>query len=124
MVRGGQLSETATTAPRGAGQFVRESLAGCPTRAIDDAATLAAEIATSCMAATGASAVRVNVERSIDAVRVEVHAPPAPAVAGHRYADLPELRDDLVEALADRWGVDHRPTERIVWFELEVGYRN
>ena len=77
------------------------------------------EIVTLSMATSGASAVRINVEQSPDAVRVEVHEPP-PRPDHRRSADVTDMREEILDSVTDRWGIDDSPAGRVVWFELEV----
>lgn len=118
MVEGGRRSEAATTAPRGARHFVRESLEGWDGSTIDDAVLLVSEIATGSMAASGAAAIRINVLSTAGIIRVEVHHPSCRSDR-HRYDDVPDHSTGVVGTLADRWGVTDESGGRIVWFELD-----
>ncbi len=119
MTRHAELSEAATTTPRGARHFVRESLGGYPGTTVDGATQLVYEIVTLSMATSGASAVRINVEQSPDAVRVEVHEPPR-RPDHRRSSDVADMSEEILDSVTDRWGIDDSPAGRVVWFELEV----
>lgn len=119
MMRVEKIDETATTAPRGARAFVRETLSGWDGTTRDAATTLVSEITTVSMAVSGAAAVRISIVRTSDKVRIEVHEPAIRSESG-RYDDVPAHSEDLVASIADRWGIDDEPRGRVVWFELDA----
>lgn len=107
----------ATSSPRVARQFVAARLADIDR--VDDVALLTSELVTN--AVTHArSAADVTLRRDGRAVRVEVRdrdvAPPRkrrPDERGGRGLHL-------VEAIADRWGIETRHPGKVVWFEIDL----
>ena len=106
-------------------RFVADALAGAGVErdVVDLAELLTSEIVTNAVVHARSMA-EVGVDRVGDAVRVEVldvapslphvrHVPPE-ATAGRGLA--------IVEALANRWGVEPRgESGKVVWFELAAG---
>jgi anti-sigma regulatory factor (Ser/Thr protein kinase) len=84
----------------------------------DDAALLTCEVATNALVHAN-SDFRLRVAPKESAVRVEVvdHAPGLPLVDKTPSSDGGRgLR--IVDRVAHNWGVETRPQEKIVWFEL------
>lgn len=105
------------SSPRLARRFVASHLADV--ECVDDVALLTSELVTNAVTHAGSVAEVVLVRRP-RAVRVEV---------GDRDGTAPQKRppDDrggrglhLVEAVADRWGVDRRANGKVVWFEIDL----
>ena len=109
---------------RAARQFVQARCAdlGLRKERCDDALLLTSELVTNAVL-HGRSEVCVEIVRSSDGrVRVAVHDEnsrhPVPVAQDHDALDGRGLA--LVEAIADRWGVDERPMGKAVWFELSL----
>ena len=106
---------------RTARQFVGERCrqAGLSPERCDDALLLASELVTNAVL-HGRSEVCVEVETLGAVVRVSVFDEnsrhPAPVAQDPDALDGRGLA--LVEALAERWGVEDRPLGKAVWFEL------
>jgi anti-sigma regulatory factor (Ser/Thr protein kinase) len=89
----------------------------------DDAILLTSELVTNAVIHAGTPIVLV-VQHIQRGVRIEVNDD-APSLPERRYADGgPPRRDGrgvwLLDQLADRWGVQRRPTDsKVVWFELD-----
>jgi anti-sigma regulatory factor (Ser/Thr protein kinase) len=108
-------------AVRAARRFVRGHCAGAALAAeqCDDAVLLTSELVTNAVL-HGRSEVCVEVRARDGALRVAVldenSRRPAPV------AEDPDALDGrglaLVDALADRWGVEERPIGKAVWFEV------
>lgn len=113
----GKLSETATTAPRGARRFVRDALEGLDTDTVERAELLASELTAAALLRSGTAAVRISVIVAGDAVHIVVHEPSSTT---RRPADSRHAPDaaDVVAALAARWGTEEDATGRSTWFEL------
>ena len=105
------------TSPRLARRFVVAQLAGVD--CADDIALLTSELVTNAVVHAGTAA-DVTVVRSPSAVRVEVadHAESEPR---KRAPDERGGRGlHMVEAVADRWGVEARGAGKVVWFEIDL----
>ena len=106
---------------RRARQFVHSRCAGLGLArdACEDALLLTSELVTNAVL-HGRSEVCVEVVAAGRLVRVSVldenSRHPVPVTQDHDALDGRGLA--LVEALADRWGVDDRPMGKAVWFEL------
>lgn len=87
----------------------------------DDALLLTSELVTNAVL-HGRSEVCVEITAADRLLRVSVHDEnsrhPMPVSQDHDALDGRGLA--LVEALADRWGVDERPMGKAVWFELSL----
>ena len=109
---------------RAARRFVRQQCLALRLAAqrCDDAVLLTSELVTNAVL-HGRSEVCVEVSGSGDGMRVAVldENSRRPVMV----AEDPDALDGrglaLVQAVADRWGVEERPIGKAVWFELSVG---
>ena len=131
--RGGTISTMAKThddlqlpsAPTSVGEarrFVAASLDGLGARDVHEvAALLTSELVTNAIVHVG-GAIRIRVTGGAGTVRVAVEdtsaTRPLPRQAGDRAVTGRGL--NLVEQLAERWGVDDIDGGKVVWFELRV----
>ncbi len=120
-------SENFAAAPESASaarEFVGDALSrrGCSPDVVETTMLLTSEVATNAVvhARTG---FRIRLRVKVGLIRIEVEDEGMGA-AVLTYADHDEVRGRglyIVDALADRWGDEHRPGGRHrVWFELQV----
>lgn len=111
--------------------FVRDTLQGWGfADIIDDAVVLTSELVTNAVVHAGTAA-DVLCLRSDDGVRIEVadHYPEReiPLQAAAITMSNPDREGgrglQLCAALASRWGVDYTPTQKLVWFQLDLPAR-
>jgi anti-sigma regulatory factor (Ser/Thr protein kinase) len=111
----------ASTSIREARQFVRDALAGstCSAQLADDAALAVSELATNA-ALHGRTAYEVAVLLNGDCVRIEVADGnprlPVPATPAPRATSGRGL--EIVDRVADTWGVAAHQDGKVVWVEL------
>ncbi|MEV2256757.1 SpoIIE family protein phosphatase [Streptomyces sp. NPDC050147] len=112
--------------------FVRDTLQGWGfTDIVDDAVVLTSELVTNAVVHAGTAA-DVLCLRSEDAVRIEVsdHYPEREIPLQQSAANMgsPDREGgrglQLCAALATRWGVDYTPTNKQVWFQLDLPDRS
>ncbi|MEV6753548.1 SpoIIE family protein phosphatase [Streptomyces sp. NPDC051214] len=112
--------------------FVRDTLQGWGfTDIVDDAVVLTSELVTNAVVHAGTAA-DVLCLRSEDAVRIEVsdhyperEIPLQQAAVNMGNPDREGGRGlQLCAALATRWGVDYTPTQKQVWFQLDLPDRS
>ncbi|MFG2652424.1 SpoIIE family protein phosphatase [Streptomyces sp. NPDC048436] len=112
--------------------FVRDTLQGWGfTDIVDDAVVLTSELVTNAVVHAGTAA-DVLCLRSEDAVRIEVsdHYPEREIPLQQSAASMgsPDREGgrglQLCAALATRWGVDYTPTNKQVWFQLDLPDRS
>jgi PAS domain S-box-containing protein len=112
--------------------FVRDTLQGWGfTDIVDDAVVLTSELVTNAVVHAGTAA-DVLCLRSDDAVRIEVsdHYPEREIPLQQSAASMgsPDREGgrglQLCAALATRWGVDYTPTNKLVWFQLDLPDRS
>lgn len=112
--------------------FVRDTLQGWGfTDIVDDAVVLTSELVTNAVVHAGTAA-DVLCLRSEDAVRIEVsdhyperEIPLQQAAVNMGNPDREGGRGlQLCAALATRWGVDYTPTQKLVWFQLDLPDRS
>lgn len=112
--------------------FVRDTLQGWGfTDIVDDAVVLTSELVTNAVVHAGTAA-DVLCLRSEDAVRIEVsdryperEIPLQQSAANMGSPDREGGRGlQLCAALATRWGVDYTPTNKQVWFQLDLPDRS
>lgn len=109
--------------PRSAGaarRFVTSTLARWKCQHVADmVALLTSELVTNAVV-HARSGVRLTVSLGAAAVRVEVadDAPGRPVVRRAGPESLHGRGLTLVDAVADRWGVDHAPPGKSIWFEV------
>ncbi|MFG2502073.1 SpoIIE family protein phosphatase [Streptomyces sp. NPDC048441] len=112
--------------------FVRDTLQGWGfTDIVDDAVVLTSELVTNAVVHAGTAA-DVLCLRSDDAVRIEVsdHYPEREIPLQQSAANMgsPDREGgrglQLCAALATRWGVDYTPTNKQVWFQLDLPDRS
>ncbi|MEO3975477.1 SpoIIE family protein phosphatase [Streptomyces sp. CAU 1734] len=111
--------------------FVRDTLQGWGySEVVDDAVVLTSELVTNAVIHAGTSA-DVLCLRLGDSVRIEVgdrypeREVPIQA-AGHSFGNLDSENGRglmLCSALASRWGVEYTPTNKQVWFQLDLPQR-
>ncbi|MFI8294118.1 GAF domain-containing protein [Streptomyces sp. ms191] len=110
--------------------FVRDTLQGWGYgEVVDDAVVLTSELVTNAVVHAGTSA-DVLCLRSDDGVRVEVadrYPEREIPVQGGRTVAHPDRENGrgllLCAALATRWGVEYTPTQKHVWFQLDLPER-
>ncbi|MFG2873410.1 SpoIIE family protein phosphatase [Streptomyces sp. NPDC048338] len=110
--------------------FVRDTLQGWGYgEVVDDAVVLTSELVTNAVVHAGTSA-DVLCLRSEDGVRVEVadrYPEREIPVQGGRTVAHPDRENGrgllLCAALATRWGVEYTPTQKHVWFQLDLPER-
>ncbi|WP_258021254.1 GAF domain-containing protein, partial [Streptomyces anatolicus] len=111
--------------------FVRDTLQGWGfTDIVDDAVVLTSELVTNAVVHAGTAA-DVLCLRSDDAVRIEVsdryperEIPLQQSALSMGSPDREGGRGlQLCAALATRWGVDYTPTNKQVWFQLDLPHR-
>ncbi len=111
--------------------FVRDTLQGWGfSDIVDDAVVLTSELVTNAVVHAGTAA-DVLCLRSEDAVRIEVsdryperEIPLQQSAATMGSPDREGGRGlQLCAALATRWGVDYTPTNKQVWFQLDLPHR-
>ncbi|MEV8569186.1 SpoIIE family protein phosphatase [Streptomyces sp. NPDC051322] len=111
--------------------FVRDTLQGWGySDVVDDAVVLTSELVTNAVVHAGTTA-DVLCLRSDEAVRVEVadHYPEreVPLQSAGQPFGSPDSEGGrgllLCAALASRWGVEYTPTEKQVWFQLDLPQR-
>ncbi|MEE1751714.1 SpoIIE family protein phosphatase [Streptomyces sp. SP18CS02] len=111
--------------------FVRDTLQGWGyTDVVDDAVVLTSELVTNAVVHAGTSA-DVLCLRTEEGVRVEVadHYPEreVPMQGTGRSLGSPDRENGrgllLCAALASRWGVEYSPTQKQVWFQLDLPER-
>lgn len=106
---------------RDARHLVEEALASCPSDFRDAAVLLVGEVVTNALV-HGGGRYLLRVDATPERLRVEVSDTSAgdPRVL-HMTGDLEHGRGmAIVDALATKWGTDHRGTHKVVWFELAV----
>ncbi|MEU6672533.1 SpoIIE family protein phosphatase [Streptomyces sp. NPDC046853] len=112
--------------------FVRDTLQGWGfTDIVDDAVVLTSELVTNAVVHAGTAA-DVLCLRSEDAVRIEVsdHYPEREIPLQQSAVNMgnPDREGgrglQLCAALATRWGVDYTPTQKQVWFQLDLPDRS
>ncbi|MFC8131478.1 SpoIIE family protein phosphatase [Streptomyces sp. NPDC057302] len=112
--------------------FVRDTLQGWGfTDIVDDAVVLTSELVTNAVVHAGTAA-DVLCLRSDDAVRIEVsdHYPEREIPLQQSAVNMgnPDREGgrglQLCAALATRWGVDYTPTQKQVWFQLDLPDRS
>ncbi|MGW6021879.1 SpoIIE family protein phosphatase [Streptomyces sp. NPDC055099] len=112
--------------------FVRDTLQGWGfTDIVDDAVVLTSELVTNAVVHAGTAA-DVLCLRTEDAVRIEVsdhyperEIPLQQAAVNMGNPDREGGRGlQLCAALATRWGVDYTPTQKQVWFQLDLPDRS
>ncbi|WP_367045315.1 SpoIIE family protein phosphatase [Streptomyces sp. Je 1-332] len=112
--------------------FVRDTLQGWGfTDIVDDAVVLTSELVTNAVVHAGTAA-DVLCLRSEDAVRIEVsdHYPEREIPLQQSAVNMgnPDREGgrglQLCAALATRWGVDYTPTQKLVWFQLDLPDRS
>jgi PAS domain S-box-containing protein len=108
--------------------FVRDTLQGWGfADIVDDAVVLTSELVTNAVVHAGTSA-DVLCLRSDDGVRIEVadHYPEREIPLQGQAVNMGNLDREggrglqLCAALADRWGVEYTPTQKQVWFQLDL----
>ncbi len=111
--------------------FVRDTLQGWGfADIVDDAVVLTSELVTNAVVHAGTAA-DVLCLRSDDGVRIEVadHYPEReiPLQGAAITMSSPDREGgrglQLCAALASRWGVDYTPTQKLVWFQLDLPAR-
>lgn len=111
--------------------FVRDTLQGWGfADIVDDAVVLTSELVTNAVVHAGTAA-DVLCLRSDDGVRIEVadHYPEReiPLQGAAISMSSPDREGgrglQLCAALASRWGVDYTPTQKLVWFQLDLPAR-
>ncbi|MET7575091.1 SpoIIE family protein phosphatase [Streptomyces sp. NPDC005492] len=111
--------------------FVRDTLQGWGfADIVDDAVVLTSELVTNAVVHAGTAA-DVLCLRSDDGVRIEVadHYPEReiPLQGAAINMSSPDREGgrglQLCAALASRWGVDYTPTQKLVWFQLDLPAR-
>ncbi|AZM55896.1 PAS domain S-box protein [Streptomyces sp. WAC 01529] len=111
--------------------FVRDTLQGWGfTDIVDDAVVLTSELVTNAVVHAGTAA-DVLCLRSDDAVRIEVSdrypEREIPLQQSSLNMGSPDREGgrglQLCAALATRWGVDYTPTNKQVWFQLDLPHR-
>jgi two-component sensor histidine kinase len=120
------MDHTHVTTPAAARRLVRISLTPYVSpEGVDDAELLASELVTNAMMHGHTDAPDVGVDGSV--ARVEVadgsRARPAPVV-GNDPSTPGGFGLNLVETLADRWGVDACDDGKTVWFEIDAAHRS
>ncbi|MCX4670437.1 SpoIIE family protein phosphatase [Streptomyces sp. NBC_01381] len=112
--------------------FVRDTLQGWGfTDIVDDAVVLTSELVTNAVVHAGTAA-DVLCLRTEDAVRIEVsdHYPEREIPLQQSAVNMgnPDREGgrglQLCAALATRWGVDYTPTQKQVWFQLDLPDRS
>ncbi|QGZ51347.1 MULTISPECIES: SpoIIE family protein phosphatase [Streptomyces] len=110
--------------------FVRDTLQGWGyAEVVDDAVVLTSELVTNAVIHAGTAA-EVLCLRSDDGIRIEVadrYPEREIPVQGGRTLAHPDRENGrgllLCAALATRWGVDYTPTQKHVWFQLDLPER-
>ncbi|QNE74602.1 SpoIIE family protein phosphatase [Streptomyces finlayi] len=110
--------------------FVRDTLQGWGyTDVVDDAVVLTSELVTNAVVHAGTAA-DVLCLRTEDGVRIEVsdHYPDREVPLQGSVLDTSPERESgrgllLCAALASRWGVEYTPTQKHVWFQLDLPER-
>lgn len=109
--------------PRAAGtarQFVEAKLHGLVPRTVEEVAVLLTSELVTNVVVHARTPMRLDVDLTGDSVRVAVvdGAPRSPALRRAHDARLTGRGMNLVEALAEQWGVDPTTGGKKVWFEL------
>lgn len=113
-------------APAAARSFIRAHLEQLDlTDLVEDAELLVSELVTNSVVHTASSSVAVELHRPDDGrlrcVVVDRATDTAPTVQDPDLRTIGGRGLLIVEAVARRWGVDRRPSETAVWFELSCG---
>jgi anti-sigma regulatory factor (Ser/Thr protein kinase) len=103
-------------------QWLSRELADCPDELVEDAALLLSELVTNAVL-HAQTQVQVSVGSTGGRVRVEVtdSSPVLPTAKGYGTDAATGRGLQLVEALAERWGIAAVPGGKVVWFEVGQG---